>query len=160
MTLVPSRAPFASAFNPAIDDAAALMRGGARFLHERAFGALDEFILPCGRRADLAGIGPKGEIWILEIKSGVADFRTDTKWGDYFAWCDRFYFLVSDRFPAGLIPPETGLIVADGFGAGVVRESPHEKLAPARRKALTLKFARCAAQRSMRAAGVAGPALY
>ena len=142
-------APYALPANPTIDDAAALKRGAARFLFERGVNAIEEFILPCGRRADLAGLGPKGEIWIVEIKSGVADFRADGKWGDYFAWCDRFYFAVSDRFPHGLIPDETGLIVADGFGAGIVRDSPHEKLAPARRKALTLKFARCAAQRAM-----------
>jgi hypothetical protein len=143
-------APFASALNPAIDDAAALMRGGWRFLYDRGIVAIPEFILPDGRRADLAGIGPKGEIWILEIKSGVADFRADAKWADYFAWADRFFFLVSERFPASLIPEQTGLIVADAFGAGVVRESPVQTLAPARRKALTLRFARCAAERAMR----------
>ncbi|MBL4539423.1 MAG: MmcB family DNA repair protein, partial [Oceanicaulis sp.] len=92
-----------------------------------------------------------GEMVIVEVKSGVQDFRTDEKWPDYFAWCDRFYFAVSDRFPAEMLPEQTGLIIADGFGGAVVRESPVAKLAPARRKALTLKFARNAAERALRA---------
>ena len=58
---------------------------------------------------------------------------------------------MSDRFPAEMLPEQTGLIIADGFGGAVVRESPVAKLAPARRKALTLKFARNAAERALRA---------
>lgn len=143
--------PTARASNPAIDDARLLMRGTARLLLDLGITAIAEFTLPCGRRADLAGLGPKGEMVIVEVKSGVQDFRTDEKWPDYFAWCDRFYFAVSDRFPAEMLPEQTGLIIADGFGGAVVRESPVAKLAPARRKALTLKFARNAAQRALRA---------
>ena len=127
------------------------MRGTARLLLDLGITAIAEFTLPCGRRADLAGLGPKGEMVIVEVKSGVQDFRTDEKWPDYFAWCDRFYFAVSDRFPADMLPEQTGLIIADGFGGAVVRESPVAKLAPARRKALTLKFARNAAERALRA---------
>lgn len=143
--------PTARASNPAIDDAHLLMRGTARLLLDLGITAIAEFTLPCGRRADLAGLGPKGEMVIIEVKSGVQDFRTDEKWPDYFAWCDRFYFAVSDRFPADILPDQTGLIIADGFGGAVVRESPVAKLAPARRKALTLKFARNAAERALRA---------
>ncbi|WP_375547919.1 DNA repair putative endonuclease MmcB [Oceanicaulis alexandrii] len=143
--------PTARASNPAIDDARLLMRGTARLLLDLGITAIAEFTLPCGRRADLAGLGPKGEMVIVEVKSGVQDFRTDEKWPDYFAWCDRFYFAVSDRFPADMLPEQTGLIIADGFGGAVVRESPIAKLAPARRKALTLKFARNAAERALRA---------
>ncbi|WP_022700722.1 DNA repair putative endonuclease MmcB [Oceanicaulis alexandrii] len=143
--------PTARASNPAIDDARLLMRGTARLLLDLGITAIAEFTLPCGRRADLAGLGPKGEMVIVEVKSGVQDFRTDEKWPDYFAWCDRFYFAVSERFPAEMLPEQTGLIIADGFGGAVVRESPVAKLAPARRKALTLKFARNAAERALRA---------
>ncbi|EAP89488.1 hypothetical protein OA2633_09489 [Oceanicaulis sp. HTCC2633] len=143
--------PTARASNPAIDDARLLMRGAARLLMDLGITAIAEFTLPCGRRADLAGLGPKGEMVIVEVKSGVQDFRTDEKWPDYFAWCDRFYFAVSERFPSDILPQQTGLIIADGFGGAVVRESPVAKLAPARRKALTLKFARNAAERALRA---------
>lgn len=136
--------------NPAIDDAQALMRGAARLLFDLGINAIPEFTLPCGRRADLAGLGAKGEIVIVEIKSGIADFRADQKWPDYFDWCDRFFFAVSDRFPHEVLPGHAGLIIADAFGAGIVRESPVEKLAPARRKALTLRFARHAAERLLR----------
>ncbi|XBQ17462.1 MAG: DNA repair putative endonuclease MmcB [Oceanicaulis sp.] len=140
----------ARADNPAIDDARALMRGAARLLLDLGVTAIPEFTLPCGRRADLAGLGRKGEIVIVEIKSGVADFRADGKWPEYFAWCDRFYFAVSERFPRDMLPGETGLIIADGFGGAVLRESPVQTLSPARRKSLTLRFARNAAERTLR----------
>jgi hypothetical protein len=141
----------ASSRNPEIDDAQALMRGAARLLWNLGYSAIPEFILPDGRRADLAAVGRKGEITIIEVKSGVADFKADNKWTDYAGYCDRFYFAVSERFPHDLIPAETGLIIADGFGGAIVRDSDEMKLAPARRKALTLRFARVAADRYMRA---------
>ena len=81
----------------------------------------------------------------------MADFRADNKWTDYSEYCDSFYFAVSQRFPHALIPPHCGLVIADGFGGAIVRESPLEKLSAARRKAITLKFARAAADRVMRA---------
>jgi len=136
--------------NPNIDDARALMRGASRLLLDLGVAPIPEFTLPCGRRADLAGLGRKGEVVIVEVKSGVADFRADMKWPEYFSWCDRFYFAVSERFPSNILPDQTGLIIADGFGGAVVRESPIQALAPARRKSLTLRFARNAAERALR----------
>ena len=141
----------ASTQNPDIDDAQALARGAARLFWQLGYSAMPEFILPDGRRADLFCVGRKGEIAIIEVKSGVADFRADNKFEDYAEYCDTFYFAVSQRFPHDLIPPHCGLIIADGFGGAIVRESPLEKLAAARRKAITLRFARVAADRVMRA---------
>jgi hypothetical protein len=45
------------------------------------------------------------------------------------------------------LPGEAGLIVADRYDAAVVREAAHRPLAPARRKAELLRFARRAARR-------------
>lgn len=146
----------ASALNPAIDDARLLCRGAARLLYDLGYNAIPEFSLASNRRADLFAISKKGEIVIVEVKSGIADFRADSKWPEYRDYCDRLYFAVSSRFPHDLIPDEAGLIIADGFGAAVVRESPHEPLAAARRKAVTLRFARCAAERLMRMDAVQG----
>ncbi|MGP1275993.1 MAG: MmcB family DNA repair protein, partial [Caulobacterales bacterium] len=101
--------PFASLTNPAIDDAQALMRGAARVLASFGLAAIPEFSLPCGRRADLMALGPKGELVIVEVKSGAADFRADGKWPEYFDWCDRYFFAVSERFPRALLPEHTGL---------------------------------------------------
>ena len=115
-----------------------------------------EVTLPNGRRADLMALGPKGDVLIVEVKSGLEDFRIDRKWPEYAPWCDGFYFAVSPDFPEGILPDEPGLIVADGFGGAVVREAPVAPLAPARRKALTLAFARMAA---LRAAGVSAERL-
>lgn len=126
-------------------------RGAARLLVALGYAPLAEVCLPNGRRADLMALGPKGQIFIVEVKSSVEDFRTDQKWWEYRPYCDAFAFAVAPEFPREILPDEPGLIVADAFGGAVLREAPTEALAGARRKALTLAFARLAA---MRAAGV------
>jgi len=130
---------------------ATVTRGAARLLTALGYAPLAEVTLPNGRRADLMALGPKGQIFIVEVKSSVDDFRTDQKWHEYQPYCDAFAFAVAPEFPRDILPEEPGLIVADGFGGAVLREAPVEALAGARRKALTLAFARLAA---MRAAGV------
>ena len=132
--------------NPCASD---ICRGVLRLFADLNFTGVTEMTLANGRRADIAAIGPKGEITIVEVKSSVADFRSDGKWPDYRPFCDRFYFAVSHGFPRELIPEETGLIVADGFGGAVLRDPEASPLAAARRKAVTLRFARLAASRLM-----------
>jgi hypothetical protein len=135
---------------------AAVTRGAARLLTALGYAPLAEVTLPNGRRADLMALGPKGEIFIVEVKSGVEDFRVDGKWPEYMPYCDAFAFAVAPEFPRDILPEEPGLIVADSFGGAILREAPSAPLAGARRKALTLAFARLAA---MRAAGVAAAEL-
>jgi hypothetical protein len=130
---------------------ASVTRGAARLLVNLGYAPLAEVTLPNGRRADLMALGPKGEIFIVEVKSGLEDFRTDQKWGEYRPYCDAFAFAVAPEFPREALPQEPGLIVADGFGGAILREAPVAALAGARRKALTIAFARLAA---LRAAGV------
>ncbi len=127
-------------------------RGAARLLVALGYAPLAEVTLPNGRRADLMALGRRGEILIVEVKSGLEDFRADRKWGEYLAFCDAFAFAVTPEFPRDRLPEQPGLIVADGFGGAVLREAPRAPLAGARRKALTLAFGRLAA---LRAAGVA-----
>jgi hypothetical protein len=124
-----------------------LARGVTRLLLEHGLSPILEAPLANGRRADVMALGSKGEIWIIETKSCLADFAVDQKWPDYVEYCDRFFFAVSEAFPRDLIPEEVGLIVADGFGGAILRDSPNRPLAPARRKAMTLMFARLAALR-------------
>lgn len=126
-----------------------LARGVARHLREIGFLALTEVTLPSGLRADLMALGPAGEIWIVECKSCRADYRTDDKWPGYVDWADRFFFAVSAEFPRDILPVACGLILADGYGAELVRMPDEHRLAPARRKALTLRFARMAAARQL-----------
>jgi hypothetical protein len=145
---------FVAASRP--ETTAAVTRGAARLLTALGYAPLAEVTLPNGRRADLMALGPKGEIFIVEVKSGVEDFRTDQKWGEYAPYCDAFAFAVAPEFPREILPEEPGLIVADGFGGAVLREAPVAALAGARRKALTVAFGRLAA---LRAAGVAVEAL-
>ena len=123
-------------------------RGAARLLMAMGFAPLLEVGLPNGRRADLMALSPKGRIVICEVKSGLEDYRADRKWGEYLPFCDLFYFAVAPEFPQAILPQGPGLIVADGFGGAVIVDAPEAPLAPARRKALTLAFARLAALRA------------
>lgn len=126
---------------------ALLARGVTRLLFEHGLAPALEVPLANGRRADVMALTPQGEIWIVETKSCLADYACDEKWPEYIDYCDRFYFAVTEAFPRELIPPEAGLIVADGFGGAILRDSPCRPLAGARRKAVTLNFARLAALR-------------
>ncbi|WP_292071657.1 DNA repair putative endonuclease MmcB [Brevundimonas sp. UBA7534] len=125
-------------------------RGAARLLMDMGYAPLLEVCLPNGRRADVMAVGRKGDIVICEVKSGIEDYRVDRKWPEYAPFCDAFFFAVAPEFPQDILPDEPGLIVADGFGGAVVRDAPVAALAPARRKALTLAFARLGALRTMR----------
>lgn len=127
-----------------------LCRGVCRALAQRGFATLAEVSLANGRRADVLALGRDGELVIIEIKSSVADFRSDRKWPEYRDFCDRLYFAVPEGFPLELIPPECGLIMADPFGAAFLREAPSEPLAAARRRAMLLRFATLAAGRLRR----------
>lgn len=131
------------------ETARAIQRGALRYLAARGLVGVPEFSLASGRRADIAALDLRGEVWVVEIKSSVTDFRTDRKWTEYRAHCDRLFFAVGPDFPLEILPEDTGILVADAFGAGLVREAPLHALAGATRKALTLRFARAAAGRLM-----------
>ncbi len=127
--------------------AARLTRGVTRALHDLGQVSLTEFTLRSGRRVDVIGLDPAGRLTIVEIKSSLEDFRADRKWRDYLDYCDRFFFAVAEGFPQQMLPGDCGLMIADGYGAAVLREAPLLPLAPARRRALILRFAKTAAQR-------------
>lgn len=129
------------------DAALKVWRGAARLLRIMDFACLPEVTLASGRRADLLALGPKQELWIIEVKSSLADFRADSKWPDYRLHCDRFFFAAHPDVPLDIFPQEAGLILSDGFGAEILREAPEHKVAAATRKAVTLRFARNAARR-------------
>jgi hypothetical protein len=122
-----------------------IQRGVRRLFAQLGHASLPEFTLASGRRADVIALAPDGRLTIVEIKSSVADFRADRKWPDYRDFCDRFFFAVCESVPVEILPEAAGLIVADGFGAAILREPPDHPLAGARRKAVTLRFARAAA---------------
>jgi len=130
------------------DTTSAVTRGAARLFVDLGYAPLLEVGLPNGRRADIMAIGPRGQIAIAEVKSSREDFLVDRKWGEYLPYCDAFFFAVGPDFPRAILPDEPGLIVADAFGGAVLRESPTTALAGARRKAVTLAFARLAAVRA------------
>lgn len=127
-----------------------LARGVCRHLAELGFAALEEYVPERGRRVDVMALGPKGELWVIECKSSRADFMADSKWQGYLDWADQFFWAVDADFPCDILPAETGLILADGYGGEIVRMGPQTRLAGARRSAVTRKFARDAARRLLR----------
>jgi hypothetical protein len=133
-----------------------LMRGVCRALGQLGYASLVEFPLANGRRADILALGRSGELVVVEIKCSVADFRADRKWTSYREFADRLCFAVPGDFPVLLIPEDCGLIVADSYSATLLRNGSAQFLAPARRRAVTLRFARIAAQRVRRQLDPAG----
>ena len=125
-------------------------RGVSRLLLEDGYSPILEFTLPNGRRLDVAAIGPGGEMLGVEIKVALADLRCDTKWPDYLDYCDLFYFAIPPDFPGEHVPQKTGLIVADRYGGSIVKQAEAQTLHASRRKAVTISFARCAAERLSR----------
>jgi len=125
-----------------------VQRGVMRLLRSTYdFCCFSEVPLANGRRADVLGVGPKGEIWIVEIKSSLIDYRVDAKWPEYRDFCDRFYFAKPPELDAEIFPADEGLIVADGHGAEILRPAVELPLAAARRKAMMLKLVRLGADR-------------
>lgn len=129
------------------ETALAVARGTARLLRSLGFASLAELPLPSGRRADLVALNDRGDIWIVEIKSSLADLRADNKWEDYRAHCDRLFFAFTRDLPCEVFPTDTGLIVADAYGAYLHCDAPEHRLLAATRKSMLLRFAAAAAQR-------------
>ena len=127
--------------------AALVQRGLCRLLKAHGFAVLTELTLASGRRADVTAVKPDGRIWIIEIKSSPEDFHVDCKWPEYRDYCDQLFFAVPTTLDHIIMPADAGLIVADQYGAEILRDAPPHPLAAARRKAVTLLFARVAAQR-------------
>lgn len=134
-------------YRPVAERAPAIARGVCRLFASAGCSTIMEMRLPDGRRADVVVVLPNGSIHIVEIKSCVMDFRADRKWPDYRDFCDSLYFAIDLSTPPSIIPDEVGLIVADGYGAQIVRAGQEHRLSAARRKAITLRFAKTAADR-------------
>ncbi len=133
--------------------AADVARGTTRLLHAHDLDAMAEVPIDGGRRVDLMALGPRGEIVVVEIKVSHADLLGDSKWTEYLAQCDRFYWAVPAGFDASpldeaaFLPERTGVIIADRYHAAIVREAAVVPLAAPTRKRCTLAFARRAARR-------------
>ncbi len=124
-----------------------LARGVCRHLRSLDFVTVEELVPAPGLRVDVMALGPRGEVWIIECKSGRTDYQTDRKWQGYLEWSDRFFWAVDAGFPTDLLPDGTGLILADAYDAEVLRLGQLTPLPPARRKVMVQKFARHAALR-------------
>src|SRR5215469_14888702 len=127
--------------------ALAIRRAAARLCLRLGWAPLHEVALPNGRRADILALRPDGRFACIEVKSGLRDFLTDLKWRDYREFADAFLFAVDADFPQDVLPVETGLIVAAGLEADLLREAPAHPLAAGRRRALLHRFALLAAGR-------------
>ena len=125
-------------------------RGTSRFLASVGFSCVEELLLPSGGRADLVAMNARGEIWIVEIKSSREDLRADRKWESYRIHCDRLFFAFPSELPCELFPLETGLIVADGYGAYLHCGAPEHRLPASTRKVMMIRFGVAAARRMSR----------
>lgn len=123
-----------------------LARGVCRALLGHDFVPLVEMVPAPGLRVDVIAVGPKGEIWVVECKSSRADFTSDRKWHGYLGYCDRFFFAVDAEFPQDILPDDTGLILADSYGAEILRMPDELSLPAARRKVVMRGVARQAAR--------------
>ncbi|MEM1363508.1 MAG: MmcB family DNA repair protein [Pseudomonadota bacterium] len=132
---------------PQLSPGRLLARGVSRCLRELDFACAEEFIPASGFRVDVAALGKKGEVWIVECKSSRADFSSDSKWEGYLPFCDRFFWAVGAEFPTEILPKGTGLIIADPYGAEILTMPEEQRLSGARRSALTRRLARHAAFR-------------
>src|SRR6201998_513152 len=138
------------------ETAIAVARGAPRLLRSLGFSCISELPLPSGRRADLVALNERGEIWIVEIKSSMEDLRADHKWEDYRLHCDRLFFAFTPDMPHEVFPRNTGLIVADGYGAHLLCDAPEHRLPAPTRKLMTVRFAIAAGQRIKRLVRPAG----
>jgi hypothetical protein len=132
-------------------------RGTQRLLLALGLSCVSELPLASGRRADLVALTGDGEIWIIEVKSSITDFRVDQKWPDYRFHCDRLFFATAPHVPADIFPVDAGLIVADGYGGELLREAPEHRLHASTRKGMLIAFARAAALRLQSLADPEGP---
>lgn len=129
------------------ENALKVRRGVCRLLRAHAFAAVAELPLASGRRADLVALGPRGEVWIVEVKSSPEDLRADRKWPDYRLHCDRLFFATLPEVAHAPFPEEAGFILSDGHAAEIVRMAPEHRLAGATRKVMMLRIAAHAARR-------------
>ena len=135
---------------PATERTVLVRRAAARLCGRLAWPALHEVALPNGRRADLLALQSDGDFAIIEVKSCAQDFLSDAKWHEYREYSDALFFAVDADFPIELLPEETGLIVAAGLDAEILRPPPAHRMAPARRRQLLHRFASLAAIRLAR----------
>jgi hypothetical protein len=137
--------------------ALAVARGTQRLLVAHGMACVAELPLASGRRADLVALRHDGELWIVEIKSSIDDFRVDRKWPDYRLHCDRLFFATAAHVPRDIFPADAGLIIADAYGAELIREAPEHRLHAATRRSMMLAFAHAAARRLQALADPMGP---
>jgi len=124
-----------------------LARGVCRALGGLGYAALTEFPLNSGRRVDVIAMNGAGETAIVEIKTSAADYRADCKWSEYLEFCDVFFFAVPTAFPLALLPADCGLMIADDYGAEILRPSAVQPMNGSRRRAQTLRLALAAMRR-------------
>lgn len=122
-------------------------RGTRRLLRAMKFSTLTELSLASGRRADIVALATDTSIHIIEIKSSIADFRADSKWEDYRPFCDKLYFAIPETLPVEIMPENAGLIIADAYGATLLRDAPEHRLSAGTRRAMLMRFAHAAAHR-------------
>jgi hypothetical protein len=76
---------------------------------------------------------------------------------DYRLHCDRLFFATTIEVSCEIFPKDTGLIVADAFGASIVCPAPEHRLPGPTRRSMMLRFGHAAALRLQALADPTGP---
>ena len=76
-------------------------------------------------RADVLALNMRHQLVIVEVKSSVRDFKTDSKWQGYLEYADKFYFLMDESVLAKvqhlIEDRRVGLMVPYGKSVRVVK---------------------------------------
>lgn len=103
------------------------------------------------RRADVIGSKISGDLVIVEVKSSVADFRSDSKWHEYLAFADRVYLAMTKEVAEKIlkhpelsarIPDRVGILIlgADGY-MKTRKPAKRESVLPAVRLSILARLA-------------------
>lgn len=128
--------------------AAALKKAAAFYLFRYGFAVTYELgVMPWGsRRADIVANKVSGKIVILEVKSSLADFRTDKKWRSYLDYCDKFMFCTTEDVYEKIkdeLPKEVGVVcLSPSTGwAYMAKKSPNLELTDENRMSVLARLA-------------------
>jgi hypothetical protein len=111
------------------------------YLRTQGLKPLTEYVLPNGRRLDVAALGANGSLAGVEVKVAESDFNRDWKWADAAAQCFLFYFAVPMGFDVSIIHPGIRVMMVEGDHCWLHRKTGKGLIAPARYNTVTGRYA-------------------
>ena len=91
---------------------------------------LTEYVLPNGRRLDVAALDFDGGLLGVEVKTSMNDFNRDLKWADSAGFCFIFYVALPLGLDHGIVHPGVRTITVDEDRAWISRRTGRGLLRP------------------------------